>query len=447
MLIVSAIDSIRTLPTTALLGGSLVFFCLVAALFFLIPIALISAEFASRHQEEGGVFHWVRHVFGNRVGAVAVWMQWINTMVWYPTMLLFVGGTAAHFINPAYASNKSFLLITALVTFWGLTLLNLQGIQVSSRVNAFAGLTGTLLPMSLLVSLGFWWAWSGHPLAISFAWDNLLPSFDWTKNSNALVTVMASLLGMELAGVHISDIQNPQINFPKAIGYAVLILLTTLILGALAIAIVIPPQEIHFVDGIMQIFTAFLTAFGVPYLGPVLAFLIMIGSIGGSINWLLSPAKGLLQIAEQGFLPPALLKKNKHGVPVRILMLQAILVTLFCLFIELIPNINGYYWFLMALSTGLYMVMYGLLFLAALKLKRPAQGYQIPRGMRSFSCLAGICACTLTVIVGLQPAPDLAIQNQTGYTLLIVGGFLTMLAPAFGLWLYQKRFLKRKALS
>lgn len=447
LLIVAAIDSVRTLPTTALFGSSLVFLFILSAIFFLIPVAFISAEFSSRYPEEGGVYYWIKHAFGDRIGTLAVWLQWINTMVWYPTMLLFIAGTAAHLLNPALAVNKWFLLTTALITFWGLTLLNLRGIQVSARMNAICGTFGTLLPMGILISLGIGWVLLGNPVAISFSVKELIPSFNLSESGGALVTIMASLLGMELAGVHVSDIENPRKNFPKAIGYSVLILLTTLILGALSVAIVIPRGEIQFVDGVMQTLTKFLTAFNIPFLIPVLAFLIMMGSIGGSINWLLSPAKGLLQAAEHGFLPKFFQFKNRNGVSVRILIAQAILVSIFCLLIQLVPSINAFYWFLMALSTGLYMMMYILLFLAALKLKRTENSYQIPRGMRTLSCFAGLIGCFITIVVGFQPSPDVVIQDKFQYALIIGFGFALLVAPVSLLWVYQKRSRKQPVVN
>lgn len=236
LLIVAAIDSIRTLPSTAYFGVSLVFFYFIAAIFFLIPVAFVSAEFSSRFPSEGGIFHWIRYVFGDRWGFLAVWLQWINTMVWYPTMLLFIAGTATHLIDPSLASNKLFLLAFSILTFWGLTFLNLQGIKVSVKINSFCGVIGTLIPMIFLIILGIFWYLSNHDIAISFSWDNFKSSFSFSENSSALVTVMTSFLGMELAGVHVNDIFNPEKNFPKAIGYSVLILLGTLIFGALSIA-------------------------------------------------------------------------------------------------------------------------------------------------------------------------------------------------------------------
>ncbi len=437
LLIVAAIDSIRTLPTNALFGAPLIFFFLLSAIFFLIPVAFVSAELSSRFPNEGGVYYWVKHAFGVRAGTLAVWLQWINTMVWYPTMLLFIAGTAAHLINPSLASNQWFLLIFALFTFWGLTALNLKGIQVSARLNAFCGAVGTLIPMLLLIGLGIGWVISGGKLAMSF--DSFIPSFDLGENGIALVTIMASFLGMELAGVHVGDIENPQKNFPRAIGYSVLILLITLIFGALSVAVVIPKEKIQYVDGVMQTFTAFLEAFHIPFLIPVLAFLIILGSVGGSVNWLLSPAKGLFQAAEHGFLPKYFLAKNKHGTAVRILIMQAVLVSIFCFCLQLMPNVNAFYWFLMALSTGLYMMMYVLLFLSALKLKRTQESFQIPKGLRTLSCFAGIAGCAMTIIVGFQPPPDVAIQSKLQYILTIGAGFFLMVLPVCFLFMYQRK--------
>jgi amino acid transporter len=441
LLIVAAIDSIRTLPTTAYFGSALIFFYLSAALLFLIPVAFVSAEFSSRFSEEGGIFHWVKSAFSERMGLMAVWLQWINTMVWYPTILVFIAGTATYLIHPSLAYNKLFLLSFSLFIFWMLTLLNVKGIRVSVRMNSICSTLGTLLPMGFLIALGFIWACTGQPLAISFTPKDLLPTFNWIDSSGALVTIMASFLGMELAGVHVGDIENPQRNFPKAIGYSVLILLGTLIFGSLAVAVVTPKQDIHFVDGIMQTFTTFFNALHMPYLIPVFALLIVIGSTGGSVNWLLSPAKGLLQVAEHGFLPPFLAVKNKHGVPVRILIVQALLVSLFCFALELVPNVNAYYWFLMALSTGLYMLMYILLFLAALKLKRPETGFRIPRGLRTLSCIAGLSACLLTILIGFLPPSGTQVGSPLFYIALITGGFVLMLLPILGCLTYKRRTL------
>lgn len=441
LLIVAAIDSIRNLPATAIFGSSLIFFFLLSALIFLIPISLIAAEFTSRYSEKGGVFHWVRHAFGDKAGLFAIWLQWINTMVWYPTILSFIAGTAAYLFDPALAQKKEFLIPVILTIFWGLTFLNMRGIHVSAKINSFCSIIGLFIPMSFLILLGLVWILLGNPLQISFTSQTLLPSLSSSDNWVSLIAIMASFLGMELAGVHVGDIANPQKNFPKAMGLAVFILLTTMLFGALSIAIVVPEKQIRLVDGIMQTFTYFFDAFHISWFVPILTLLLIIGSVGGMINWLISPAKGLMQAAEHGFLPPFFAKKNAHDVPSRLLILQALLVTLFCLVITLFPSINAFYWFLTALSTELYMIMYILLFASALKLKRPDIGYsyQLPKGTRRLTCFLGLFACFLTILIGYFPPSGINVGSGLRYSLLIATGNIVLISPALLLCLYKKR--------
>ncbi|MBM3199185.1 MAG: amino acid permease, partial [Chlamydiae bacterium] len=110
MLIVAAIDSIRNLPASALFGSALIFFFLLSAVLFLFPTALVSAELAATYPEKGGVYHWVHAAFGEKAAMIAIWMQWINTMVWYPTILSFIAGTAAYLINPDLANQEGYLV-------------------------------------------------------------------------------------------------------------------------------------------------------------------------------------------------------------------------------------------------------------------------------------------------------------------------------------------------
>jgi len=432
LLIVSAIDSIRNLPASAIFGPSLLFFYLFSAIVFLFPISMIAAEFASRFPEEGGVFHWVKKAFGKKWAFVAVWLQWINTVVWYPTFLSFVAGTVAYLFDPKLAQNKGFLLSVILIAFWSLTLVNLKGIRVSVKLNSLCSIAGLLIPMAVLVLLGFFWIIFGQPTHVTFTWDTVFPSFSHSDNWISLIAIMASYVGMELAGVHVTDIQNPQKNFPKAIGLSVIILLITMILGSLAIAVVIPQQDIHLVDGIMQTFTLFFKAFHISWLAPVLALLIIVGSVGGVTNWIISPAKGLFHATEEGFFFPYFAHKNKHHVPARFLILQAVIVSVICTILILSPTINDFYWFFTALSTELYMMMYVLLFMAAMKLGRPSEpfAYHIPKGCRKLSCAIGLVGSFLTIVVGFFPPTGIAVGGLWQYSAYIALGNIILVVPA-----------------
>ena len=448
ILIIAAIDSIRNLPAAALFGSALIFFFVLSALIFFIPTSLVAAELSAAFPDKGGVYQWILKAFGKRAAMAAIWLQWINTMVWYPSFLSFVAGTFAYLINPDLVNDKIYLIVFILIIFWTLTIVNLKGIHISALVNNICALVGTILPMLLLIILGFIWVLRKEPLQIQIQSDTLIPSLSNSTHWMSLVAIMASFLGIELAGVHVNDIKNPQRNFPRAVLFAAVFILFSMILGSLAIAFVLPEKEISLVSGVMQVFSSIFRSFGLEKLVPVLTLCIGLGSIGTMVNWLISPAKGLLHAAEFGFLPPFFARTNKNGVAQNILIAQALLVSLFCLIFLLVPSVNAFYWFLTALSTELYMIMYILMFCAALRLhyrftNRPTS-FKIPgKGVGIWmASLLGFVGCLTTIIVSFFPPENIDIGNPSHYFLMICVGNLLTICPLFLFFRYQRKEAK-----
>ena len=446
LLISGAIDSIRNLPATALSGSALIFFFLFSATVFLVPIALVSARLASAFPEHGGVYQWVRTGLGEKTAFLAVWLQWINTMVWFPTILSFIAGTAAWLVDPELAKHHSYLISVILVVFWTMTLLNLRGIRTSAWFANICALFGLLIPMGLIILFAGIWVMQGHPLQIHFSASSLLPSLTQSSNWLALTAIMTSFLGMELASVHIRDVANPQRTFPRALFFSVLLILATMILGSLALAIVLPANDISLVGGVMQAFSHFLNAFHLAGLVPVLTLMLLTGSIGGMTSWLISPARGLLQAAEHGFLPVWFTRKNRHGVASRLLLTQAIVVTVLCLGFLLMPSINGSYWLLSDLSTQLYVLMYVLMFIAAIRLEkkipRNARNlFSLPGGKRGtiVVCLLGLTGCLMTLAVGFVPPAGIDVGGTLHYEQVFCGGMALMILPVVGFFIYRAR--------
>ncbi len=448
ILIIAAIDNIRNLPAAALFGTALIFFFIFSAIVFLIPTSLVAAELSAAFPDKGGVYHWVLMAFGQKWAMAAIWLQWINTMVWYPTMLSFVAGTLAYLINPDLAQNKVYLISCILTIFWGLTLINLKGLHISALINNICATMGMILPMILLIILGFIWFLTGKPLQIHLSTMPLIPSLTHSTNWISLIAIMASFVGVELSGVHVKEIHQPQKNFPRAVLIAVIFIFLSMTLGSLSIASVLPEKEISLVSGVMQVFNNFFCAFGLKPLMPILTLFITIGAIGTMINWLISPAKGLLHAAEFGFLPPFFSRKNRAGVAFNILLAQAVLVSLFCLIFLLVPSVNGFYWFLTALSTELYMIMYVLMFCAALRLhythsNRPSS-FKIPgKGWGMWAtALVGLFGCLVTIMVSFFPPENIETGGPIRYLLMICLGNLLTLSPLFLFYLYKKKNLK-----
>lgn len=447
LLITGAIDSVRNLPATALFGPSLIFFFTLSAIVFLIPVALISAELASTwHFDEGGIYSWVKRAFGEKVAFFTIWLQWINTMVWYPTILSFIAGTLAYLIKPELASSKFYLITVILTVFWSLTILGLNGIRASAFFASFCAVTGMLIPMSFIIILALIWLIKGHPIAIDLSFHSLFPDWKHRESWVSLTAIITSFLGMELACVHVRNVRDPKKHFPRAILISATLILMTMILGSLAIAFVLPQKNIHLVDGVMQAFSSFLTAYHLKGLMPILTALLVIGSLGSMVNWIISPAKGLLLAADHGYFPHWFYKLNRHGVASKILILQAILVTILCTGFLLFPGMNAIYWLFTSLSTELYVLMYIIMFLAAIRLKAQhtdRQGaFHVPGGKIGHHaiCFLGLLGCIATFLIGFIPPSEIAIEKASYYRLVYTIGIFLMILPA----LFFERYRKRK---
>ena len=98
---VTAVVSLRGLAAESVYGLGSAFYYLFAAFVFLIPTALVAAELAAMFSDkEGGVFRWIGEAFGARTGFLAIWLQWIQSTIWYPTVLTF-GAVSIAFIGMA----------------------------------------------------------------------------------------------------------------------------------------------------------------------------------------------------------------------------------------------------------------------------------------------------------------------------------------------------------
>lgn len=435
MITVVSVDSVRNLPATALFGSQLIFFFILGAIFFLIPCALVSAELAARNQEQGGIYAWVKAAFGAQIGFAAVWFQWIENVIWYPTILSFVAGTVGYLIAPQLAANKLFLITVILASFWGATVINLKGMKSSAKFSNFCALGGLLFPMVLIIALGASWFFSSAPRHIHFSVASMLPSFSDSNMWVALTGIMMSFCGIEIATVHAAEVHNPQKAFPRALLYSVMIILSTLVFGSLSIAIVMPQADISLVAGIMQAFDAFFRAYHLQFLLPLMAVMLVLGGLGGVSNWIIAPTKGLLIAAKDGNLPSVFQKQNEQGAPTNLLLYQAIIVTVLTLSFLLMPSVNGSYWLLTALAAQLYMLMYLLMFACAIKLRLTQPEslgvFRVPGGLPGLLVVAsmGIIGCIATLSVGFIPPGNIQIGSTLRYESLLIAGLVLMCLP------------------
>lgn len=437
MINIAAIASLRNLPLASSFGFSIIFIYALMALLFLIPSALVSAELATTyHNTTGGVFKWVEEAFGPKLGFLAIWMQFIENVIWFPTGLSFAGATVAYIFNPALADNRLYLIGVILLTFWLATYVNLKGMKASGMISSLGAIFGTLIPGGFIIALGLIWWIMGKPIEMTISTAAFFPKMNLT-NLVFTAGILFSFAGMEMSAVHAKEVKDPNKNYPKAITTSAIILVLLLVMGSLAISFVVPPNSVSLVSGLMEAFSAFFASFNIPWFTPVLAILVAFGVLSQASTWLIGPVKGIYATAHEGLLPKIFDKTNKQSVPYMLLYFQGAIVTLLAFLFLVMPNINSTFWILSALATQLYLVMYVLLFSAAiyLRYKKPDlhRPYKVFGGNLGMNIIAGTGGLVSLAVffLGFVPPEQLETGSIFFYEGFLIGGLIVFAVIPF----------------
>ena len=116
---------------------------------------------------------------------------------------------------------------------------------------------------------------------------------------------------------------------------------------------------------------------------------------------------------------------------------QAVIVTILSGLFLFMPSVNGSYWLLTALAAQLYMLMYLLMFLAAIKLRLSAPShprpFRIPGGIIGLCFVAGVgmIGVLTTLVVSFIPPSDINVGSVLHYEMMLIIGLILMCSPPF----------------
>jgi glutamate:GABA antiporter len=431
LLTVGSVGNLGSTPPLAVLGLASVFFYVLPALVFLVPVSLVAAELASGWP--GGVYNWVSQGISAPMGLLAIWCEFAQTIFFYPALLAYVASTLAYVFDPGLAANGVYNAVVIIVLFWGGLLVVSRGQALVARLGSGGTRVGTLIPAAILVALGIAYLVQGHHPAAPMTARHILPAWNGLASIVLLVNSFFTYAGVEVNAVHVNELRNPAREYPRSIFLAMALVLVVFIGPTLAISWVIPAGQISFTAGVMQAFDRLFTHFGLGFAVPVIAIALAIGALAGMISWLDGPSEGLLLIGRKdGYLPPYFQKVNRHGIEVRIIAAEGVVITLIALLYAFIPSVSHAYWIFTTLATQVYLIMYVLLFIAVLKLRRSQPDH--PYGYRApalgLLCLLGTVSSVAAFVIGFIPPSQFGHLNPLRYALLIlVGIFVIAILP------------------
>ena len=144
----AVVTSLRGLPLLAKEEMTMFAYLVFTVVFYLVPASLVSAELGGAFADKkGGIYAWVGEAFGIRWGFLAIWLQWIQNVVWYPVALTFGAAALAYTIGrPELAKNGIFVGSFCIIVYWLATFVVLQGVEVFAKIANWTFILGTILP-------------------------------------------------------------------------------------------------------------------------------------------------------------------------------------------------------------------------------------------------------------------------------------------------------------
>lgn len=154
-----------------------------------------------------------RRSLRQKLGFLAIWVQWIESTIWYPTVLTF-GAVSIAFIgmndvhDMSLANNKYYTLVVVLIIYWLATFISLKGMSWVGKVAKIGGMVGTIIPAALLIILGIIYLATGGQSNMDFH-SSFFPDFTNFDNVVLAASIFLFYAGMEMGGIHVKDVENP----------------------------------------------------------------------------------------------------------------------------------------------------------------------------------------------------------------------------------------------
>lgn len=442
--------SVHEYPTFAVAGMQIPFFLVVTGLLWFLPVALCSAEMATvKGWEEGGIFTWVSAMLGKRLGFAAVFFQWLQITVCFVTIIYFMLGALSYLLGIEAIENDPLVkCVCTLAVFWTLSFAQLAGMKRTSWFARFSFIFGVVITTVLLFVFGILYVASGKPLELGADSASFLPDFSHASTLVVLVSFLLANMGVEASASHVNEMENPTRDYPLAVLLLVVLATALNFCGGFIVAGVVPFDKLSMSSGMVQTFETLITDFdgGLDWVVKIVCALLAIGVIGEVGSWVVGPSRALYAAAEQGLLPKHLLGLNKSGVPVRIIIAQGVVVSIWTVVLTLGGGgDNLSFLTAISLATVIYLVSYILMFISYLRLIRHSgyqRGFNVPGGMpgKMLISLSGLASSVFALAIAFFPPAVITASQAPIYETMLVMSFAFALVLPFVIYgLYGKR--------
>lgn len=189
---------------------------------------------------------------------------------------------------------------------------------------------------------------------------------------------MLAFCGGGASAPHVKNLDHPR-SYSKVMLALAITAICFDLLGSMAIGMTVPKDQIQNSTGFVYTYGKLLTSIGLPgdLLQKIVGITLACGIIGELGNWIAGPNQGMYEAAREGYMPKFFAKTTKHGVPIRIMILQSSIVTISALLITFTSGANADFAFnvSLAVTTAQCLMVYMIMLIAYIVLKRRHEDY------------------------------------------------------------------------
>jgi amino acid transporter len=438
---IAAVLGPRWIAAAAHNGTSSISLWVLAALLFFLPTALIVVELSTRFPEEGGIYMWSKHAFGEFHGFVAGWTYWVFTFFYFPGLLMasaamaaYIGGSGAAYL----AQNRAFLMAGSFLLLGIAVVLNIIGLNIGKWLQNAGGI-GTYVPLVMLIGMGGYF-WHAHGSVTHFTWSNMLPAWDW-GTVNFWPQIAFAFTALELCSTMSEEVRDPQKTFPRAVLGSGLLIAVAYLAGTFAVLAILPAGSVDPKSGVFQALALGSTRLGIAFFGIAAAFLVLFGNAGGVGTTVAGVARVPFVVGIDRYMPAAFGKIHpRWKTPWLSILVQAGISCVILLLIQVNETANSAYQILVDAGTILYFIPFLYMYGAVIKLAyRPDRAANknaalIPGGKLGVwvAGLLGFAVVLLGIVLSFIPPAEA--PSKWLFEMKLIGG--TVFAVLLGLVLY-----------
>ena len=337
---ISALIGLDTLGAFSANGEQALTWMVIAALTFLLPYGLLTAEIGSTFTQEGGMYEWCKLAGGRVFAALGAMLYWISNPLWVGGSLavgaiaaikLFWFGSLSYTFGGNTTTDAIVEIIIALVFIWGVTWSAITSLKFGKWISVF----GSYVKLALLiifVVLALAFIITGRSHGTNLNASSLVPSNFSLIVSIILPIIIFQFVGFELQNGAGEEMHNPQRDVPRAIIRAGTIAVIAYAAFLVFILLALPKSQLSNVGSFLS---AFLSVSGVlpagvaKVLGWLIAagYVIALASSGGT--WIIGADRTYAMSALDRTAPRFLGRfSGRYGTPIAVNTMSGIVATI-----------------------------------------------------------------------------------------------------------------------